>query len=106
MQSLARVPFFKDAGVDLEKFDRRCAWRKFDENEIVVDFEDPSTDVYFLLSGEVRVLIRTQSGKEIILAEMRGGCLSQGEAGASCDRFIRHSILVILVIMWGLKTDR
>ncbi|PSC05421.1 cyclic nucleotide-binding protein [Alsobacter soli] len=73
MQTLARVPFFKDAGIDLDRFDRRCAWRKFDENEIVVDFEDPSTDVYFLLSGEVRVLIRTQAGKEIILAEMRGG---------------------------------
>ncbi|WP_406857627.1 MULTISPECIES: Crp/Fnr family transcriptional regulator [unclassified Alsobacter] len=73
MQTLARVPFFKDAGIDFERFDRRCTWRRYDEDEIVVDFEDLSTDVYFILSGEVRVLIRTQSGKEVILAEMRGG---------------------------------
>lgn len=73
MQTLARVPFFKDAGIDFDKFDRRCAWRRYDDDEIVVDFEDPSTDVYFILSGDVRILIRTQSGKEIILAEMKGG---------------------------------
>jgi CRP-like cAMP-binding protein len=73
MQSLARIPFFKDAGVEFEKFDRRCAWRRYDEGEIVVDFEDTSTDVYFLLTGDVRILIRTQSGKEIILGEMRAG---------------------------------
>jgi CRP-like cAMP-binding protein len=73
MQTLARHPFFKDAGIDFEKFDRRCAWKRFDEDEVVVDFEDTSTDVYFLIVGEVRILIRTQSGKEVILGEMRSG---------------------------------
>jgi CRP-like cAMP-binding protein len=73
MQSLARVPFFKDAGIDFERFDRRCSWRRYDENEIVVDFEDLSSDVYFIISGEVRILIRTQSGRELILGEMRTG---------------------------------
>src|SRR5690606_24356050 len=32
-----------------------------------------STDVYFLVAGDVRILVRTQSGKEVILGEMRGG---------------------------------
>ena len=73
MQSLARIPFFKDAGIDFERFDRRCSWRRYDENEIVVDYEDLSSDVYFIITGEVRVLIRTQSGRELILGEMRVG---------------------------------
>lgn len=74
MQSLARIPFFKDAGaIDFARFDRRCAWRRYDENEIVVDFEDASFDVYFIVTGEARVLIRTPAGKEIILAEMKAG---------------------------------
>ena len=60
MHTLARLPFFKDAGVDYDRFDRRCAWRRFDEGEVVVDFEDASTDVYFIVTGEVRVLVRTQ----------------------------------------------
>ncbi len=73
MATLARVPFFNDIGVDLSAFDSRCRLRKFDPDEIIVDFEDDSTDVYFLISGEVRILIRTQSGKEVILGEMRAG---------------------------------
>ena len=74
MQSLARVPFFKDfTDLDFERFDRRCTWRRYDEGEIVVDYEDETSDVYFIIAGEVRILIRTQAGKEMILAEMRAG---------------------------------
>ena len=74
MNTLARIPLFKDStDLTFENFDRRCIWRRFDDGEIVVDFEDESTDVYFIISGDVRVLIRTPAGKEIILAEMRAG---------------------------------
>lgn len=74
MQTLDRIPFFKDsADVDLSKFDRRCTWKRYEESEIIVDFEDATTDVYFIVSGEVRILVRTAAGKEVILAEMRTG---------------------------------
>lgn len=74
MQTLARVPFFKDVtDLEFERYDRRCIWRRFDDGETIVDYEDETSDVYFIVSGEVRVLIRTQAGKEIILAEMRTG---------------------------------
>jgi CRP-like cAMP-binding protein len=74
MQTLARVPFFKGVDdLDFERFDRLCRWRRFDEGELVVDFEDESSDVYFIIAGEVRILIRTISGKEIILGESRAG---------------------------------
>lgn len=74
MQTLGRVPFFKDvADLDFERFDRRCNWRKYGEGEILVDFEDETADVYFIISGEVRILIRTQAGKEVILGEIKTG---------------------------------
>jgi CRP/FNR family transcriptional regulator, cyclic AMP receptor protein len=74
MQTLAHVPFFKGtADLDFERFDRRCKWRRYNGGEIVVDYEDESSDVYFIISGEVRVLIRTLAGKEIILGETRAG---------------------------------
>src|SRR5919199_2833263 len=75
MARLSGVPLLKDAGVDLAKFESRSHWRRFEPDEILVDFDDLSTDVYFLISGEVRILIRTPSGKEVILGEMRGGQL-------------------------------
>jgi CRP/FNR family cyclic AMP-dependent transcriptional regulator len=71
---LSRIPFFKDStDVDLSRFDRRCTWKKFEEGEVVVDYEDETADVYFIISGEVRILIRTAAGKEVILAEMKTG---------------------------------
>ncbi|MBX9930336.1 MAG: Crp/Fnr family transcriptional regulator [Methylobacterium sp.] len=70
---LAGIPFFREPGIELSSFETRCHWRKFDENEVLVDYDDVSTDVYFIIAGEVRILNRSQSGKEVILGEMRGG---------------------------------
>ena len=71
MTRLANALLFKDLNIDLAPFEARGNWRRFDAEETLVDFDEPSTDVYFLLSGEVRVLMRTASGKEVILDEMR-----------------------------------
>ncbi|HVL71893.1 MAG TPA: Crp/Fnr family transcriptional regulator [Beijerinckiaceae bacterium] len=73
MARLDSIPLLRDADIDSAAFESRCRWRKFDADEILVDFDDPSTDVYFLVGGEVRILVRTQSGKEVILGEMRAG---------------------------------
>src|SRR5215207_3050947 len=73
MARLTGIALFKDAGIDLTPFEARSRWRRFEPDEILVDFDDLSTDVYFLLAGEVRILIRTPSGKEVIFGEMRGG---------------------------------
>lgn len=72
-QGLTRIPLCREAGIDLSPYARRCVWRTFEEGAVVVDFEDDSTDVHFIVSGSVRVLIRTAAGKEIILADMKGG---------------------------------
>ena len=74
MMSIAKIPFFRDVkDIDFPAFDRRVSWKRCEEGETIVDFEDPTSDVYFLLHGEMRVLIRTISGREIILAELHGG---------------------------------
>ena len=74
MNTLARVAFFKDLpDLDFEKFDRRCIWKKVEPEASVVDYEDLTSDVFFIVTGSVRVLIRTAAGKEVILAEMQAG---------------------------------
>src|SRR5918998_4492612 len=73
MARLSNVALLSDLTIDLAPFEARCNWRRFDPEETLVDFDDLSTDVYFLLSGDVRVLMRTASGKEVILDEMRPG---------------------------------
>jgi len=63
----AKIPFFEGlVPSEAESFARGCVWKRFDQGELVVDFEDSSTDVYFIISGEVRVLMRGAGGKEMI----------------------------------------
>lgn len=75
MSRVAQIALFRDAGVDLSHLETRVRWRHFDEDEVLLDFDEASTDVYFLVAGDVRVLIRTRSGREVILGEMRAGAI-------------------------------
>jgi hypothetical protein len=40
---LAGMPLFKDAGLDLTAFEARSRWRRFEPDEILVDFDDLTT---------------------------------------------------------------
>ena len=57
MGRLSNAQLFEGLGIDLAPYEARASWRRFEPEEILVDFDDLSTDVYFLLSGEVRVLM-------------------------------------------------
>jgi hypothetical protein len=46
METLARHPFFKDAGIEFERFDRRRHWKRYEAGEI---FEGKSPDDHFIL---------------------------------------------------------
>lgn len=71
MSDLAQIPLFscldKEAAA---RFSKSCNWRSYDPNEMIVDYGEASNEVRFILSGRVRLLLRTPDGKEIILAEM------------------------------------
>ena len=74
MDTIRKIPLFK--GLDeseAERYTRACGWRSYETNELVIDFEDDSTDVRFILSGNVRVILRISAGREMILAEMKEG---------------------------------
>ncbi len=75
MARLADNALFKDVDIDLGQFEARSRWRRFEPGETIVDFDDATTEVYFLVSGDVRVLVRTAAGKEVILGELRPGAL-------------------------------
>ncbi len=74
MESLAKIPLFRelDASVS-ERYARSCNWKDYDANELVIDVDDQSNDVRFILSGRVRIIMRIAIGKEVILGEMGEG---------------------------------
>ncbi|KAF0136568.1 MAG: cyclic nucleotide-binding protein [Xanthobacteraceae bacterium] len=74
MASITQIAFFQDiSDLDLARFEHRCLWKKVDEGQTIIDFDDPSSDVYFLVSGDVRIQVRTAGGREFILADLREG---------------------------------
>ena len=74
VDTLAAVPLFASlAPSDAEALARQCAWRSYEPNELVIDFEDESTDVRFVASGTLRVILRIAAGREMILAEIGEG---------------------------------
>ena len=68
----------------LRRYSQRCTWRSYDENELIIDFEDETRDVRFIISGKVRVILRIATGKEVILDEMKDGAFF-GEIAAIDD---------------------
>ena len=86
VNTLARLAFLAGAPPDaLGRLAARARWIDATPNETVVDFEDATTDVFFVVQGSVRVLIRTADGEHTqILGDFAAGDLV-GEMSAIDD---------------------
>ena len=73
-ETLARVPMFRSLkGPEVEGLNKRCTWRRVSSKEWVIDYQDQGIDVFFVVTGSVRVLIYSKSGREVILADIEQG---------------------------------
>ena len=74
MPQILDIPIFRSLPLDVvASAGQSCVWRDYAPGELIVDFEDTTTDVRFILTGSIRVLIRIASGKEVILGELGPG---------------------------------
>ncbi len=74
MNQLKKISLFANVrDGDAEKLQSRCNFRTYESNELVIDYDEESSDVRFIISGRVRVLLRTPSGKEVNLTELGPG---------------------------------
>lgn len=74
MENLSQIPLF--AGISAEsdqKYSKICTWKDYSENELVIDIDDHSTEVRFIISGSARVIARIAVGKDVILGELGAG---------------------------------
>lgn len=58
---------------ELAAIERRCIWRHAQAKQWLLEQDDVGTDIYFLTSGVVRVLITPAPDREIILADINAG---------------------------------
>jgi CRP-like cAMP-binding protein len=72
--SLKAIPFFAGLRPEvLDQIQRRCAWRRYEPEALIVDYLDSSDDVFFVIEGEVRVTIYSLSGKVVSFCELGPG---------------------------------
>jgi CRP/FNR family cyclic AMP-dependent transcriptional regulator len=57
----------------LKRVQQRCSWRRYEPGESIVGYLDSSDDVFFIISGEVRVTIYSLAGKVVSFRELGPG---------------------------------
>jgi len=72
---LAAFPFFEGAAAAAARLSEAGSWRVYAPGEAILDFEERSTDVFFVATGAVRVLLRSAGGRDIVLSELGAGSL-------------------------------
>lgn len=69
-----KIPLFSNVSETQRALcDQKILTRVYQSDELILDFEDVSNDVLFILSGGVRVLYRSVLGREVILADLAAG---------------------------------
>jgi CRP/FNR family transcriptional regulator, cyclic AMP receptor protein len=58
---------------DREAYERRCQWRHAQPKQWLLEQNDVGTDIFFLSSGVVRVLITPSPDREVILGDIDAG---------------------------------
>jgi CRP-like cAMP-binding protein len=90
LSALRRVPIL--AGVSeasLERVAGACKWQQFESGEQLVQYQDPSTDVFFLAAGKLRVIVYSLEGKAVQFTDLKPGAMF-GEI-AAIDRAARSA---------------
>ncbi len=70
------IHLLKDADPEVAaRFQRRITQTVYEPGALVLDFDDVSTDVFFIDSGSVRVVVRNAGGREVILGDLHAGAI-------------------------------
>jgi len=91
--SLAGVTIFADLPTKaLDRVQQCCSSRSFQSGDLIVGYLDTSDDVFFIISGEVRVTIYSLAGKAVSFRDLGGGevfgeypAIDQGPRSASVE---------------------
>src|SRR6516162_3875498 len=73
-ETLAKIRLFRSLdAAKIESLDTQCSWRRASGNQWIIDYQDASSDVFFVVSGTVRVKLQSVSGREVLLREINAG---------------------------------
>lgn len=73
-KSLFGIRLFHGLAPDeLKELAARCHWHRFGAGQQILSHRDDSTDIYFIIGGQVRATIYSRSGKEVAFRDLGPG---------------------------------
>ena len=73
-ETLARIPLFRSLDpAKIEALDTQCTWCRASRNQWIIDYQDTGNDVFFVVTGTLRVKLQSISGREVLLREVNAG---------------------------------
>lgn len=74
--ALKRVPILAALSqTHLEQVIKTCKWQEYDAGQEILSYHDPSTEVFFLAAGKVRVIIYSAEGKAVVFTDLKAGAM-------------------------------
>ncbi len=73
-ETMAKIALFRSLDpAAIAELDRQCTWRKYSRNDWIVELHDTGGDVFFVVSGAVRVKIPEAQGREVVFTDLDAG---------------------------------
>lgn len=102
-RTLAGTKLLDCVGADrILDLDRRCRWRSFEPDERILNLDDTGRDVFFIVRGEVRVTVFSETGKTVIIRDLKTGdqfgeyaAIDGGTRSASIVAMTRTTVAVM-----------
>ncbi len=57
----------------IARVEKKCRWLEFEPDDIIIDIDDTTTDVYFIVEGKVKIMDFMAENPEVALAELGAG---------------------------------
>jgi CRP/FNR family cyclic AMP-dependent transcriptional regulator len=74
--ALKRVPILAALSqTQLEHVVKNCKWGEYDAGQEILSYHAPSTEVFFLAAGRVRVIIYSAEGKAVVFTDLKAGAM-------------------------------
>jgi CRP/FNR family cyclic AMP-dependent transcriptional regulator len=100
-ETLAKICLFRSLSPEnIQLLDTQCSWHRAARNQWIIDYQDPSNDVFFVVSGTLRVKIQSVSGREVLLREINAGEFF-GEIAAIDNKPRSSGILAITEVSYA-----
>jgi CRP-like cAMP-binding protein len=68
------IEIFRNLAPDtVASLSRRCSWRRYGPGQLILQRQDESRDVFFVVSGRVSVVYHSASGREVRFSDSAAG---------------------------------